>query len=122
MGDSVSSLIRSSSSEPVLVAETGVGESPGDEEGKSVNLSSAEEAVEGLLGWLRCDLCRRGNRGVGESVMCGAVADRKETSLSDGTDTEADTSVDGERARWDVRVVGLADWSTTLLVASSIKN
>lgn len=113
---------RSSSNEPVLAAETGVSESPGDEEGKSVNLSSAEEAVEGLLGWLRCDLCRRGNRGVGESVMCGAAADRNETSLSDGTDTEGDTVLDGERAGWHTRVVGLADWPTALLVVSSIKN
>lgn len=53
IGNSVPIPILSPSCEPVLVVETGVGDSPGDEAGRIANLSSADEAVEGLLGWPR---------------------------------------------------------------------
>lgn len=123
IGDSVSDLILSPSCEPVLVVDSGVSDSPGDEDGSSVNFSSADEAVEGLLGWTFCSLEGRGNRGAGESVMCGAVAvSENETSLSDGTDAEVGSSSDCERPRCDTRVAASAeDWPTLLLAASSIK-
>ena len=69
--------------------------SPGDEAGKRVYLSSADEAVDGLRGLLLFCLGGGGSLGAGDSVMCGAAAlKEKATSVKDGTDTEGKVSWD----------------------------
>ena len=96
-GDSESSRILSPSCESELAVEPGV---PRSEEGRSVNFSSAEDAVEGRRSWPLCDRAGRGSRGAGERVMCGAVAARKATSLSDGAEDDGcGASSDRERER-----------------------
>ena len=70
--------------------------SPDDaDDGKSLDFSSAEDAVEGRLALVLLGLAGRARRGAGEIEMCGAVAVReKEMSFKvrDGTDMDVGTS------------------------------
>ncbi len=69
------------------------------DEGSSAHFSSAEEAVEGLLGLLLLDLGGKGSRGAGESVMCGAIAAREKETSSRVRDGAADTEEDASSGR-----------------------
>lgn len=109
--------ILSPSCEPVVVAETG-GESAADEWGRSMNFSSADEAVDGRRSCPRDGFAGRGSRGAGESVICGELEVREsEASLSEGTGAADCTGSDRERSRW-LGCLSGACWRSVLAVVT----
>ena len=97
--------VASSSSSILLSSETllacTVRSTAGDEDGSSTRFSSADDAVDGRLDFLLAGFEGRVSRVAGDIVICGAVAVRENEmsfSVSDGTDMDAGTSLDGGQA------------------------
>ena len=91
----------SDSDTDILTDVVGVGRSAGDEDGSSIGLSSAEDAVDGRRAVLFCGFKGSERRGAGATMMCGAVAvseNEMSFSTTDGTDWDGGTSPDTVRA------------------------